>query len=308
MMQHDHERAGTGSDTSGRTSETTRTQAQQAGNEARREARGVADEAKGAASDVMGEARATGSTLKQEAKGLTGSLKEGLSAQARAQKDNVADRIGSIAERVHQTADDLRDREGWLAGLMDRGAQELDGIADDIRRSDMSSLMDSVEVFARRQPALFMGASVALGFALSRVARSGGESRHGRYEDQSRYGRGDYGYGGAEDYRPTASTAGSGYGAGYVDDRPERPDLGRTWPQAGTGHASPGMTTSAGTASPVTGLGASAQPGYGGTGAGGSVGTTGSSTTTTGTDTGTGAATKNSGKTADEGTTRGSNV
>jgi hypothetical protein len=307
MMQHDHERAGTGSDTSGRISETTRTQAQQAGNEARREARGVTEEAKGAARDVMDEARATGSTLKQEAKGLTGSLKEGLSAQARAQKDNVADRIGSIAERVHQTADDLRDREGWLAGLMDRGAQELDGIADDIRRSDVSSLLDSVEVFARRQPALFMGASVALGFALSRVARSGGESRYGRHEDRSPYGRGDYGYGGAEDYRPTAATTGSGYGAGYVDDRPERPDLGQTWPQAGTGHASPGMTTGAGTPSSVTGLGASAQPGYGGTGAGGPTGTTGSSTATT-TGTGTGAATKNSGKAADEGTTRGSNV
>jgi hypothetical protein len=301
MMQHDHERAGTGSDTSGRISETTRTQAQQAGNEARRETRGVAEEAKGAARDVMGEARATGSTLKQEAKGLTGSLKEGLSAQARAQKDNVADRIGSIAERVHQTADDLRDREGWLAGLMDRGAQELDGIADDIRHSDMSSLLDSVEVFARRQPALFMGASVALGFALSRVARSGTEPRHGGYEDRSPYGRG---YGGAEDYRPTASTAGSGYGAGYVDDNPERPDLGQTWPQGGAGYPSSGATTgtTAGTAS--TGTGTAAQPGYGGAGAGGSVGTTGSSTTTTG-----GGATASGGKTADEGTTtRGSNV
>jgi hypothetical protein len=280
MMQHDHERAGTGSDTSGRTSETTRTQAQQAGNEARREARGVAEEAKGAAHDVMDEARATGSTLKQEAKGLTGSLKDGLSAQARAQ--------------------------GWLAGLMDRGAQELDSIADDIRRSDVSSLLDSVEVFARRQPALFMGASVALGFALSRVARSGGESRYGSYEDRSTYGRGDYGYGGADDYRPTASRT----GGGYVDDRPERPDLGQAWPQAGTGHASPGMTTGTGAASPTTGLGVSAQPGYGGTGAGGSVGTTSSTTGTTGsstTATGAGAA-KNSGKTADEGTTRGSNV
>jgi hypothetical protein len=303
MMQHDHERAGTGSDTSGRISETTRTQAQQAGNEARREARGVTEEAKGAARDVMDEARATGSTLKQEASGLTSSLKEGLSSQARAQKDNVADRIGSVAQRVHQTADDLRDREGWLAGLMDRGAQELDSIADDIRRSDVSSLLDSVEVFARRQPALFMGASVALGFALSRVARSGGESRYGSYDDESSYGRRDHGYGGAGDYRPTAATTSGGHGAGYIDDRPERPDLGQTWPQAGTGHASPAMTTSTGTPSPVTGVGASAQPGHGGTGTGGSIGTTGSSTTTTGA-----GATGTGGKAADEGTTRGSNV
>ena len=33
--------------------------------------------------------------------------------------------------------------------------------------------MGSVEVFARRQPALFVGAAVALGFALTRVVGAG---------------------------------------------------------------------------------------------------------------------------------------
>jgi hypothetical protein len=168
----------------------------------------------------------------------------------------------------------------------------------------MSSLLDSVEIFARRQPALFMGASVALGFALSRVARSGGESRYGRYEDRSPYGRGEYGYGGAEDYRPTPSTTGSGYGAGYIDDRPERPDLGQTWPQGGTGYASAGAAGATDAGSSSTGMGSAAQPGYGGTGSGGSAGITGSSTATTGV-----GAAASGGKTADEGTTtRGSNV
>ena len=41
------------------------------------------------------------------------------------------------------------------------------------RATTWPGILGSVEVFARRQPALFVGAAVALGFALTRVVRSG---------------------------------------------------------------------------------------------------------------------------------------
>ena len=56
---------------------------------------------------------------------------------------------------------------------MERGARELGGVAKDIARNDVAGILGSAEVFARRQPALFVGAAVALGFALTRVVRSG---------------------------------------------------------------------------------------------------------------------------------------
>ena len=59
---------------------------------------------------------------------------------------------------------------------MGRGADELGGIADEIRRNDVAGLLGSVEVFARRQPALFMGAAVALGFALTRFVGAAPEA------------------------------------------------------------------------------------------------------------------------------------
>ena len=46
-------------------------------------------------------------------------------------------------------------------------------MANEIRRNDVMGLLGSFEVFARRQPALFMGATVALGFALTRFVGSG---------------------------------------------------------------------------------------------------------------------------------------
>ena len=60
-----------------------------------------------------------------------------------------------------------------MAGGVD-GAR---GVAKDMERSDVAGILGSAEVFARRQPALFVGAAVALGFALTRVARSGQDPR-----------------------------------------------------------------------------------------------------------------------------------
>jgi hypothetical protein len=153
--------------------------------------RGVVAEAKGAAQDVIGEARAAGSSVRQEVSGLGGTIKQGLSDQVEQQKNGIADRIGAIAERAQRTADDLSKDEAWLGNMLGRGARELQTIAGDIRNNDIGSIVGSAEVFARRQPALFMGAAVALGFALTRVIRAapagGAGAAHG-HDDTSSYG------------------------------------------------------------------------------------------------------------------------
>ncbi len=140
---------------------------------------GIADAAKGAAEDAMDQARAAGAALQSEAVGLASTLRQGLESQAEQQKHRIADRIGQLADRVQRSADDLREDEAWLARLMERGARELGGVADDIARNDVAGILGSAEVFVRRQPALFVGAAVALGFALTRVVRSGDEPGRG---------------------------------------------------------------------------------------------------------------------------------
>ncbi|MGD9510892.1 MAG: hypothetical protein AB7I59_16085 [Geminicoccaceae bacterium] len=145
---------------------------------------GVADELRGASHDVSREAQAAGHALRQQASGLAGTIRQGMSEQAARQKNGIADRLGAVAERAQRTAGDLRQDEPWLGNLLERGADELAGMAEELRRQDVADLMGSVEVFARRQPALFMGASVALGFALTRVVgagSSGGDYREERY-------------------------------------------------------------------------------------------------------------------------------
>ena len=137
------------------------------------QAGGVTDEIKGAAGDMAREARAAGETVRQEVSNLGGTIKQGLSDQVERQKNGIADRLSAVAERAQTSASDLRAQEAWLGNLLGRGADELAGIAEEIRRNDVPGLLGSVEVFARRQPALFMGATVALGFALTRVIGGG---------------------------------------------------------------------------------------------------------------------------------------
>ena len=95
-----------------------------------------------------------------------------------------------MAECVLQAAGDLHGDEAWLSSWLERGAYELSGFADELKRNDVAGLAETVQVFARRQPAVFMGAGVALGFAIARVLRSGSQMatgadrgpRHGRNE------------------------------------------------------------------------------------------------------------------------------
>ena len=145
---------------------------------------GVVQAAKAAAGDLADQARETGGSLLSEAGKLGGTLRQGLEGQAEQQKDHIAQRIGALAERLQRSANEMQGSEAWLAALMERGARELGGVAKDMERSDVAGILGSAEVFARRQPALFVGAAVALGFALTRVARSGQDPR-----DEADYSR-----------------------------------------------------------------------------------------------------------------------
>jgi hypothetical protein len=149
----------------------------------------VVDEIRGASQDVAREARATGDSLRREGAGLAGTIRQGLSNQVEQQKNGIADRLSTVAERAQRSAADLRRDEPWLGDMLGRGAVELEGLAAELRRNDVSDLMGSVETFARRQPALFMGATVALGYALTRFVGAGGGHEAGGYPPRS--GAGD---------------------------------------------------------------------------------------------------------------------
>jgi hypothetical protein len=154
---------------------------------------------------------------------LGSTIKQGLGDQVDQRKNLIADRLSAVADRAQRTAEDLGESEAWLGDLVARGARELNDVAEEIRRNDMAGILSSVEVFARRQPALFMGASVALGFAMTRIV-AGGDSKSDRYGRTETYGEPDrysqpdrYGQTGREEFGQSGQGGASGtstYGTG----------------------------------------------------------------------------------------------
>lgn len=136
-------------------------------------------------------------------RGVLNSVKSTATSQLKAQKARATDQLDRIAENVRQSTRRLRDEQhGAVAAVLDRGADELERLTAAIRDRDIDQVVQDLERLARRQPALFLGSSLAAGLLLARFAkagdtggRRGGSRAHG---SQARFGRPGSGFTGQE--------------------------------------------------------------------------------------------------------------
>jgi hypothetical protein len=95
------------------------------------------------------------------------------------QKDRAAGSVDGMASALRSAAEDLDQQErGAVAGYARQAASGLDSISDALSRQSVDDLVHTVEDFARRQPAAFLGGAVLSGFVLARFAKSSAERRH----------------------------------------------------------------------------------------------------------------------------------
>ena len=134
-------------------------------------ARQVTDKAASAGADAIQKARGVASEAQDRATSLLGAASERATSVAEAQKQNVAGYLDDMAKAVHRSGEQLEGHQDFVAKMVERGADELASLAGTLRSNDLQSLMGSLGSLARRQPALFVGASMAAGFALARVGR-----------------------------------------------------------------------------------------------------------------------------------------
>ena len=98
------------------------------------------------------------------------------SAVAEGQKDGLAQRMDDMATAIHRSGEQLEGQSDFMAKLVERGADELSDLAATLRSNDLQGLAGKVQDLAKRQPAMFVGAAIAAGFAamrLGRIAASG---------------------------------------------------------------------------------------------------------------------------------------
>jgi hypothetical protein len=128
------------------------------------------------------EARRRPEGLKEDAKERVGRVLDDAKARAQSaideRKQGLAQDVDDVAHALRASAHDLEGRnKAYVARYVEQAAGSIEQIAGTLQRQDLGDLARDVEDFARRQPGLFIGGSIAAGFALARFLKSSSERR-----------------------------------------------------------------------------------------------------------------------------------
>lgn len=129
--------------------------------------------------------------------GIVDRAKEQATKQLLTQKDRATDGLGSLANTIRQSAQPLRDQQhDAVAQYVDQAADQLERLSATLRERELGELVKDAERFARQQPALFVGATFAVGFIAARFLKSSAEqaqrshaygSQRRSYDESSRF-------------------------------------------------------------------------------------------------------------------------
>ena len=144
------------------------------------QAKALGRDLKAKASDVTetvthaakGQAAEIGTAAKDMAEDATGRVKSAMNEQ----KTASADYLGTIAEAVQRAAGEFDGAVPQAAQYIRQAAGQIETVATAVRERDMRELLGEVQDFARRQPTLFFGGAVVLGFAALRFFKSSAPS------------------------------------------------------------------------------------------------------------------------------------
>ncbi len=88
------------------------------------------------------------------------------------QKETGAQHVANFARAVDRAASELESSSPELARYAHKAASSVDTFSDTLRQRSVRELIDETTDFARREPALFFGATFMAGLAISRFLRS----------------------------------------------------------------------------------------------------------------------------------------
>jgi hypothetical protein len=103
---------------------------------------------------------------------VAGEVKDQAVSATETAKDGIADRLDDVAKAIHSSSQQLEEgQQDWIAHIIERGSKELGSLASTLRTNDLHGLLGKLDDLARRQPAVFVGAAMAAGFAAVRLGR-----------------------------------------------------------------------------------------------------------------------------------------
>ena len=137
--------------------------------------------AQGAQSGTQSGGQQPQQNLAQHAKQATGEIVSQVQQQATSQinekKKSAADDLSKVADAVKQFGQSLTGEQSgpiarYAAEYGDKAAQNIQRFTTYIREQDPKQLLDDVQSFGRRRPALLLGGAFLLGLAGARLIKS----------------------------------------------------------------------------------------------------------------------------------------
>ena len=128
------------------------------------------------------QAREMAEQIEERARASGQEMRQRLEAKGEEQKARAADTAEALADAVRSASTTLRDRhEDRLGQFTDEFADQLERFSGYLRDHDMRGLLHNLEDMARRNPAAFLGSTLAAGLATGRFLRSSspGDETHG---------------------------------------------------------------------------------------------------------------------------------
>ena len=126
---------------------------------------------------VKDTARTASDAVRQQAAKFAEDVGHELNKTGEAQKARGVEAIRCVARAIDSAADELENQSPQVASTVHQAARRVDELSDNLSNRNLNELIDSVTQLARSQPALFLGGSVAAGFALARFLKSS-SARH----------------------------------------------------------------------------------------------------------------------------------
>lgn len=115
---------------------------------------------------------------KQTAGNVAHAAREQVMTKATEEKQRAASGLGGVAQALRSTGQSADN--DYLQEYASRAADGIEQVTDYFRDKSVGEIVDDVERFARREPALFLGGAFALGLLGARFLKS---SSRGRAEE-----------------------------------------------------------------------------------------------------------------------------
>ena len=151
------------------------------------------DSDRGGSSSMRSTAEGAVNKVRETTHQVASQAREGAESVYERGKDSTLNELENLASALRTAAESMQQGEGGRASsLMRSAAEKLEGLSSTIDRKNFDEVIGDVERLARRNPAIFIGGAVALGFIASRFLKASRPSGYGLSESSDLYGMNPY--------------------------------------------------------------------------------------------------------------------